>query len=127
MARPNIWLLASLPLAIALASCTVDGAPEESVAEASEAVVGAPGQEATWSLVISTAPQLPQDVWISARGNNDDLQHRFPHDQFRRQFAAQQLLSLDGHGRAGRAGLFSWELGLRDRRVLVGGADNWAG
>jgi hypothetical protein len=41
------------------------------VDEAAEAVARAPSAAPAWTLVITTAPQLPQDVWIAANGSND--------------------------------------------------------
>jgi hypothetical protein len=74
MDRRNIGWLASLPLVLscaALAGCAPESAMSESVGEAADAVEQAPGAPG-WSLVISTAPQLPQDVWFSGSGSNDE-------------------------------------------------------
>src|SRR5437879_2356291 len=35
-------------------------------------VVADPPTAPVWSFVISTAPGLPQDVWVTAKGNNQD-------------------------------------------------------
>jgi hypothetical protein len=34
------------------------------------APTSAAGPAGTWTVVITTAPQLPQDVWFAGRGNN---------------------------------------------------------
>jgi hypothetical protein len=36
------------------------------------AIPESPAQAAEYAIVITTAPQLPQDIWVSGRGNNDD-------------------------------------------------------
>jgi hypothetical protein len=71
MDRRNVGWIMSLPLALSLAGltgCAPESEPSESVEEAAQAASQAPA----WSLVISTAPQLPQDVWFSGHGSNDE-------------------------------------------------------
>src|SRR5205809_6221429 len=62
-ARP-LWLWMILLLISILASVVSARADQRISASASTAPV--------WSFVISTAPGLPQDVWVTGRGNNQD-------------------------------------------------------
>lgn len=76
MNRWNLGLLASVPVLLALSGCAMEVAPPdgEDVEETAQALAQAPAAP-EWTLVITTAPQLPQDVWLSASGSNDDGWH----------------------------------------------------
>lgn len=72
--RKGLGLLAVVAGAALAMGCEgAESETEESVAEASAAVGQA--HRADWTVIVTTAPGLPQDVWIAAHGNDTDGWH----------------------------------------------------
>lgn len=74
----RVGLLAFLSLAALCAGCVapeIDPAladEDEAESDVGEAAQAVAPDRSDWTLVLSTAPRQPQDVWLAAHGNNTD-------------------------------------------------------